>query len=55
MFVRSNQMPVVVGPENKFFIIDHHHQCRAVQDANIRPQWKVCPPFQFLFSSYILI
>ncbi len=28
-FVRKNVIPVVKGPKENFYVIDHHHLCRA--------------------------
>ena len=37
-------MPVVVGPKNKLYMTDHHHQCRAMLDAKINPKHKARSP-----------
>lgn len=31
--VRKHVIPVVKGPKDKFYVIDHHHLCRAMQLA----------------------
>ena len=29
--VRKHVIPVVKGPKDKYYVIDHHHLCRAMQ------------------------
>lgn len=38
--LNRNAIPTVVGPDNKFFMTDHHHFCLAVYRARIAPQLK---------------
>ena len=28
-YVQTHEVPVIVGPHNKYYIIDHHHLCCA--------------------------
>lgn len=32
-FLRKHVIPVVKGPKDRFYIIDHHHLCRALLEA----------------------
>ncbi len=34
-FLRTHPVPVVVGPENRYFIVDRHHLTRALQDEGV--------------------
>jgi hypothetical protein len=34
-FSRKHVIPVVKGPKDRFYIIDHHHLCRALQEAGV--------------------
>ncbi len=34
-FLRSHPVPVVVGPEKRYFIVDRHHLIRALQDEGV--------------------
>jgi hypothetical protein len=38
-FMQDHPMPVVVGPEGKLFIIDHHHLGRAALEAGVEVGW----------------
>jgi len=35
-FLGQHSVPVVVGPKNKFYLIDHHHLCRALIEENVK-------------------
>ncbi len=35
-FLRKHVIPVVKGPKGHFFVIDHHHLCRALLDAGAK-------------------
>jgi hypothetical protein len=48
---RKHVIPVVKGPKDKYYIIDHHHLCRAMllagQDIlGILGQQRACPPLR---------
>ena len=32
-FLGNHMIPVIKGPRERFYVIDHHHLCRALQDA----------------------
>lgn len=34
-FVEAHSIPVVLGPEGKYFLIDHHHLGRALSESKI--------------------
>lgn len=31
-YLKSKKVPVVIGPKGKYYIIDHHHLCKAVHN-----------------------
>lgn len=39
-FLASNAIPTVIGPENKYYMVDHHHFCLAVYRADIPDELK---------------
>ena len=32
-FLGSHMVPVIKGPRDRYYVIDHHHLCRALQEA----------------------
>lgn len=34
-FLKDRQVPVIIGPCTKMYLIDHHHLCRAVYNLDI--------------------
>jgi hypothetical protein len=40
-WLTKNQIPVVIGPNNDFYMTDHHHHCSAMANSNIKSSWKV--------------
>jgi hypothetical protein len=33
-YLKSKKVPVVIGPRGKYYIIDHHHLCKAVYNLD---------------------
>ena len=34
-YLKNHLVPVIIGPENKHYIIDHHHLCCALNKLSI--------------------
>lgn len=34
-FLKERAVPVVIGPENRMYLVDHHHLCRAVYNLDL--------------------
>ena len=47
-FLEAHPMPVVIGPESRLYITDHHHLARAALDARVK---EACFSVEADFSS----
>ena len=38
-FLAEHMIPVILGPKNRHYIIDHHHLARALHEEGARTCW----------------